>query len=497
MLSGNLPLTTLRMRAFSRSLALAAMAVASACSDSETSSGTGPTSTGASTLSGAITINRTLSKDTVYTLSGYVTVGNNATLTIPAGTKIVGDTLVAGSALYILRGARIVANGTAVAPIVFTSARAPGNRKPGDWGGLIIVGNARNNRSGSVIVEGSGSGPGAGTGGIVYTGGTDDNDNSGLLRYVRVEFAGYAVATNEELNSFSLAAVGRGTTMEYLQSMAGLDDSFEWWGGTVDGKYLVSYESGDDHFDTSEGFSGRVQFLIGLQTLVIQPLPGTGSPSTDPQGFEVDGCNGAGCTAPPGGNAQSSGATTGLFTMNTFANFTLIGTGPGVVPANQGIGAVLRRGTGGTYINGVFGRWPTRALTIRDSTSNNRLSVDSLTISNIYAVENGANTDPGPTDFGTQAAIGARIDSAAAGVKASSVLGAGFPDIGTVPTTANLNWQPAAGSPLATGGLNSFAATPKILARAGSFIVPTAYRGAVDPAAGTKWYAGWTVYYRN
>lgn len=488
------------MRFLSRFLALTAVTVAAACSDSSTTSGTGPTVTGAATLSGTISTNRTLSKDTVYTLSGYVKVASGATLTIPAGTKLIGDTTVAGSALFILRGARIVANGSAAQPIVFTSARSAGNRKPGDWGGLILIGNAQNNRSGSVIVEGSGSGPGAGTGGIVYTGGTDDTDNSGVLRYVRVEFAGYAVATNEELNSFTFAAIGSGTTLEYLQSMAGLDDSFEWFGGTVNAKYLVSYESGDDHFDTSEGYRGEVQFLIGLQTTVIQPLPGTGSPATDPQGFEVDGCNGTGCTAGTVSgvayNAQSSGANNGLFTMNTFANFTLVGTGPGVVPTGTGIGAVLRRGTGGTWVNGVFGRWPTRAITIRDTTSQNRLLVDSLTLSNIYVVENGANTDPGPTDFGTQAAIGAFLDSAAAGVTVASVLGSGFPAAGVTPTVASLNWQPPSGSPIATGGLASFASKPKIAARAGTFIVPTSYRGAVDPA-GTPWYAGWTVYYRN
>ncbi len=485
------------MRALLRSLPIAAVALAAACSDSSTSGGTSPTTTGSAVLSGAITTNRTLSKDTTYTLSGYVTVANGVILTIPAGTKLVGDTLISGSALFILRGARIIANGTSSEPIVFTSARSAGNRRPGDWGGLILVGNARNNRSGTVIVEGSGGGPGTGTVGIVYTGGTDDTDNSGILRYVRVEFAGFAVAPAEELNSFTFAAIGSGTTLEYLQSMAGLDDSFEWFGGTVDAKYLVSYESGDDHFDTSEGYRGRVQFLIGLQTTVIGPTPGTGSPSLDPQGFEVDGCNGTGCTAPVGGNAQSSGATTGLWNMNTFANFTLIGPGAGVLPVSQGIGAVLRRGTGGTYVNGVFGRWPTRALTIRDSTSNNRLLVDSLTISNIFAVENGANTDPGSaTEFGTQAAIGANIDSAAAGVTAASVLGAGFPAAGLVPTVGTLNWQPGAGSPIATGGLASFAGTPRIAARAGSFITPTAYRGAVSPT-GPAWYSGWTVYYRN
>ena len=172
------------------------------------------------------------------------------------------------------------------APIVFTSQRSVGARSPGDWGGLIIVGNARNNRTGNIIVEGSdGSVVGANSAGVVYTGGSNDDDNSGTLRYVRVEFGGYATLTDAELNSFTFAAVGRGTTLEYLQSMAGLDDSFEWFGGTVNGKYLVSYESGDDHFDGSEGYRGMNQFLIALQTTYLTPRPGAGAVSTDPQGF--------------------------------------------------------------------------------------------------------------------------------------------------------------------------------------------------------------------
>lgn len=495
-----------------RSLAVAALAAATACSDSSSSSGTGPTApTGSATLAGTLSTNRTLSKDTVYTLSGFVNVAGGATLTIAAGTKIVGDTNFLGSALFILRGAKIIANGSATQPIVFTSARSAGNRKPGDWGGLIIVGNGLDNRTGTVIIEGSDAAiPGGVAGGIVYNGGTDDNDNSGVLRYVRVEFAGFAVALDQELNSFTLGAVGRGTTAEYLQSMAGLDDSFEWFGGAVNMKYLVSYESGDDHFDTSEGYKGAVQFLIGLQTTVLQPRAGTGSPSVDPQGFEVDGCNGTGCTAPAAGtSAQSSGQNNGNWTMNTFSNFTLVGTGPGVVDATAGgIGAVLRRGTGGTYLNGIFARWPKRAFTIRDSTSNNRLQADSLVLTNIYSIENAATYDSvtvggTQTAFGTQTALAARgstITIAAAGTSlAGTVLSASFPAAGAVPTVATLNWQPLAGAPVNTLGLNTFAGAfgGKIAARAGTFITPTAYVGAVDPAASTRWYEGWTVYYRN
>jgi hypothetical protein len=458
------------------------------------------------TLSGSIAANRTLTPDTNYVLRGFVYVNSGATLTINAGTRIVGDTTALGSALFVLRGARIVANGTEAAPVVFTSQRSAGNRSPGDWGGLIIVGNARNNRSGNIIVEGSdGSVLGGNSSGVVYTGGSNDADNSGTLRYVRVEFAGYATLTDAELNSYTFAALGSGTTLEYLQSVSGLDDSFEWFGGTVDGKYLMSYEAGDDHFDTSEGYRGRNQFLIAYQSAYLTPRAGAGAISTDPQGFEVDGCNGGGCVAPAGGNAQSSGAADGLWNMNMFANFTLIGVGAGVTtPTNGGVGMVLRRGTGGYYVNGVVARWPRQAISLRDSTSNNRFQADSLIVRNLYVADNGLQNsgvtfDPTGTNFGQEAAFTARnsnITVAASTVTAASLFTA-LPAGGTTaPTVAGFDWSPGSGSPIATGGLSSFSADPRIAARAGTFIVPTAYRGAAAPG-GTKWWANWTNYARN
>ncbi|HMS02968.1 MAG TPA: fibronectin type III domain-containing protein, partial [Gemmatimonadaceae bacterium] len=226
---------------------------------------------GAATISANITTSRTLSSDTTYTISGFIQVLNGATLTIEPGVKIVGDFDVPGSSLFITRGARIVANGTAQNPIVFTSERGAGQRQPGDWGGLIIIGNAPINRTGQVIIEGTGTG--SSNPAQVYSGGTNVADNSGSLRYVRVEFAGFATATDAELNSYTFAAVGSGTQMEYLQAMAGLDDHFEWFGGAADAKHLVSYEAGDDHFDMSEGFSGRLQYVIGLQSTVLSPRP--------------------------------------------------------------------------------------------------------------------------------------------------------------------------------------------------------------------------------
>ena len=437
------------------------------------------------TLSGNITANRTLDRDTIWELSGFVKVANGVTLTIESGTKIVGDQGTAGSALFILRGARIEANGTAAAPIVFTSEKAAGQRARGDWGGLIIVGNGQINRSGTVILEGSAADvPNGGQPGINYGGGTvaGDAESSGTLRYTRVEFAGYAVASGNELNSFTFAAVGSGTTLENLQSVMGLDDSFEWFGGTVNGRYLVSYESGDDHFDAAEGYRGKNQFLIALQS--TRGDPG----GNDPQGFEVDGCAGGGCTAPAGGSAESSQP----YNMPVFANFTLVGTGDNTITGTGGgVGMVLRRGTGGTYINGIVARWPRKGISVRDSTTFNREAADSLIVSNVLLAENaGGNFD----SAAVKTLLGATGLEESAATTASLFLT--FPaTIDNNTTGASFDWTPAAASPAATGGLNAF--TGLIAARnTGNFITPTPYRGAAAPG-GPKWWQGWTAYYRN
>src|SRR5262245_51848395 len=315
-------------------------------SDTSSFSGTVNFATGVAqaTLDGTadITASRTLYADTVYVLSGYVKVKNGATLTIQPGTKIVGDTNIVGSSLWILRGSKIIGNGTSAQPIVFTSQRSAGNRAPGDWGGLIIVGNGIINRTGATILtEGGAAGESEN-----YAGGNDNADSSGVLRYVRIEFAGYDVSNGagQELNSLSSYAVGRKTVYEYVQTMSGLDDSFEWWGGAVDGRYLVSYESGDDHFDWTEGYQGRNQFLIAFQSQRLVPRPGTGVFSSDPRGFEGDGCDPAvtGCTV------TATGAST-PYSNPVFSNFTMIGPGQLAGIPNDGNGGVWRRGTGGFF----------------------------------------------------------------------------------------------------------------------------------------------------
>jgi hypothetical protein len=337
------------------------------------------------TLSSDITTNRRLHADSLYVLNNWVHVANGATLTIDAGTRIEGT---ANSALFVLRGAKIRAVGTEARPIVFTSRRAAGQRQPGDWGGLILVGNGIINRGDPVILEGSNTG--GSNYAVNYAGGTNNADDSGELRYVRIEFAGFGPVPDAELNSLTLAAVGSGTRINYVQTMAGLDDSFEWFGGAVDAKYLVSYESGDDHFDAAEGFVGRNQFLIALQSTILTPRAGSGNTSTDPQGFEVDGCSGANCIA--GQNSQP-------YTIPVFANFTMIGTGPGVVPAAGGFGAVLRRGAGGFYVNGIIARWPGAALAIRDASTNDRITAGDLRIRNVLATENGTMFESGSGRF--------------------------------------------------------------------------------------------------
>ena len=432
-------------------------------------------------VEGSIAANESWSADTTYVLKGFVKVVAPAKLTIAAGTTVVGDTNVAGSALFILQGAQIDARGTAARPIVFTSQRPAGSRQPGDWGGLVIVGRGQINRAGRVVLEGTTA---TASDEVIYSGGADDADNSGVLQYVRVEFAGYPVLQNAELNSFTFAAVGSGTTVDHLQALAGLDDSFEWFGGAVNAKYLVSYEAGDDHFDAAEGYSGKNQFLIAYQDTLLRARAGLpGGPSSDPQGFEVDGCEGTGCEL---------GRASEPYTMPVFANFTLVGTGSSVISGqNGGVGMVLRRGAGGTYINGIIARFPGRAISVRDAFTDELRAKDSLTLRNLLLSGNASNFEPVGTNFGQSTRF------AAASIDSTTIApGALFVSLPAAnPTSAAvLDWTPAAGSPAATGGLTTF---PSIIAaRTGTFIVPTAYRGAADPT-GPKWWDGWTAYHRR
>ncbi len=444
-----------------------------------------------------ITSSTTWFADTTYTLKGFIHVANGATLTIEPGTIIKGDFATLGASLFVLRGARINAVGRADAPIVFTSSRAVGQRQPGDWGGLIIVGNAPISRTGvDIELEGTATSTGTAPGTnyrVIYSGGTIPTDNSGELRYVRVEFAGFAPSTNNELNSMTFAAVGSGTRVSFVQTLAGLDDSFEWFGGGFDATNLVSYESGDDHFDMAEGFSGRLQYLIAFQSDVLTPRTGAGSVSTDPQGIENDGCpsNSAGCT---------QGHNTQPYTSPLIANFTLVGTGDvATSAASGGYGMVLRRGTAGHYVNGIVARWPRAAVSVRDVETYQRagsvatpdLATADLAVRNLLFVQTGADFQTGqqpPFDLTGNAL---RSNSA---TQASALFTTLPATTSSATTAASFDWTPSAASLAASGGLTTFAG--KLAAKAGTVVAGTAYVGAADPA-GAKWWTGWTAYAKN
>ncbi len=427
------------------------------------------------TITTDITADRTFHADTVYVLGNFIHVADGATLTVEAGTRIEGQPQ---SALFILRGAKLNAVGTADAPIVLTSASPVGQRQPGDWGGLLFIGNGIINRAAPVLVEGTGTNSSNYT--IDYGGGTDNTDSSGHLEYVRVEFAGYGPAPDAELNAFTFAAVGAGTEMHYLQAVAGLDDSYEFWGGAADLDHIVSYESGDDHFDMAEGYQGHIQYAIALQSTIIPPRAGAGNTSNDPEGIENDGCHGSNCL---------NGEASQPFTIPVIANFTLVGTGPGVVPAGGGFGMMLRRGTGGFYINGVVARWPNAAIAIRDSSTNERIQAGLFGISNLVLTDNATTFESGDARFTVDETTN-HIDTAS-GDAAS--LFAAMPTATSSTTAGDFDWTPASGSLAESGGLETF--TGELANHAGP-VTGTAFRGAVDPA-GPKWWQGWTYYARN
>lgn len=187
-----------------------------------------------------------------YTLSGGIHVKNGATLKIPAGVTIIAKHDDVVDYILIEQGAKIDAQGTASNPIVMTSEK----KEPGAWGGIHICGYAHTNAEG-----GTGSSE---IGGAPY-GGNNDADNSGTLRYVRVEYTGFAFDEEHEANGITFYGVGNGTTVEYCQAYMGSDDGFEWFGGSVNVKYLVSTDCSDDSFDWTEGWNGKGTDLVAYQ----------------------------------------------------------------------------------------------------------------------------------------------------------------------------------------------------------------------------------------
>ncbi len=232
----------------------------------------------------------------VYTMKGFVYITKGSELTIEPGTVIKGDTKTMAT-LIVEPGGKIYAQGSKSEPIVFTSSKEPGQRKPGDWGGVIICGYAQNNL-GKQLIEG---GPRTEHGNI--EGFVKNDDNSGIFSYVRLEYPGYPFDTDKEINGLTMGSVGSGTKIDHVQVSYCNDDSFEWFGGNVNCKNLVAYHGWDDDFDTDNGFSGKLQFLLGVRNPKI-------ADTSISNGFESD-------------NSSTSQGTP--YTSPVFSNVTLVG----------------------------------------------------------------------------------------------------------------------------------------------------------------------------
>lgn len=337
------------------------------------------------TVSADITANTTWSAGTIVLLQNKVYVKNNAVLTIEPGVIIRGDKATQGS-LLIARGAKIIAQGTAVNPIVFTSSEAVGNRAEGDWGGVVILGAARNNQPGGV----------ANIEGIVVSsdsefGGVNDADSSGVFSYVRIEFPGIAFQPNKEINGLTFGGVGSKTKVDHVQVSFSGDDSFEWFGGTVDAKYLIAFRGLDDDFDTDFGYSGRVQFGLIVRDADLSDAAG------DSNGFESDN--------------DATGTANFPRTQAVFSNITCIGplrNGTVTLPVGEKFerAVFIRRNSSISVFNSIFASWE-KGLYIKDApTVDNFTTNDSAVFANNFIASDIASTtiadaNISPSDYAT------------------------------------------------------------------------------------------------
>lgn len=334
-------------------------------------------------LKGRINADTILRKQNTYVMQGLVYIVGNHTLTIEPGTVIKGSFTGADvAALIITRGSKIIAMGTPTEPIVFTSASP--NPQSGDWGGIVLCGKAPINTTyngtvGLYQVEGgidNANGDGlAGSGDAAVPAAIPD-DNSGTMQYVRIEWAGYAYQPDKEINSLTLAAVGSGTTIDHIEVTYAKDDAYEWFGGTVNCKYLIAYKTLDDDFDTDNGYSGKVQF--GL--IIRDSLLADGSRS---EAFESDN--------------NSAGSTAGPKTSAIFSNITAIG--PRATLTNLGNslfrgGTHIRRNTAISIFNSIIMGWPVGVEVDATTGTSTALNIEdsSLRLRNITLAGNTVNT---------------------------------------------------------------------------------------------------------
>jgi hypothetical protein len=404
------------------------------------------------TLSGVLGTGHNV-KDTIlltsavtdWRLSGLVYVDSADVLIIQPGTTIKGlpgDTAakIPGGGVVVTRGAKILADGTAASPIIFTSAAAvPAS---GDWSGIVLLGNAKSNTATRVQVEGIPSNPPADAtfGGPVG----NDADNSGILRYVRIEYAGFVLSLNNEINALTLAGVGSGTVIDFVEAFKSNDDSFEWFGGTVNASHLLSIDALDDMFDTDNGYTGTITYALGLADT-------TRADQSASNGFESDN-NATGSSVTPVTNPTYNYVTIVGLNNQTRASVT------NSLPAGNGSygrAAHLRRSAKFTINNSIFIGYNygiSQDLTSPSTTSGTINNAYVHAFINAYQTEVGTTRTVISTPSGSFGSTGSTFNPAAIGLV----------------------------SPFNRGSIGNFIATEADDA------------GAFSTTAGTTWANGWT-----
>lgn len=398
-----------------------------------------------------ITGNVTWSANKIYLIKKYIYVDSLATLTIEPGTLIKGDkddVANTKGALIVKRGGRLIADGTVDKPIVFTSNKSKGLRNIGDWGGVWICGMAPTNAGNNV--------PGEADLGVYY-GGNNPNDNSGILRYVRIEFGGIALQPNKEINGLTLAGVGSGTIIENVQVSYSGDDAFEFFGGNVNAKKIISYKNVDDDLDMDNGYQGKIQYVLAIRDANIADVSGS-------NGFEVDN--------------DASGSTASPFTKAIVSNVTLIGphmNDNSTYSADFKRATHLRRSSKINIYNSVLAGFPTGILIDGDSTARYYNENEAHIRNSVVASWKG-------TDSLKQTTTNYAFDIHS-WFKTASFNNEFIKNMNDLQLDAAQNYMPKAGSPVLSGGSLVGYLTGD------NFFENTNFRGAFGT---TNWVSGWT-----
>ncbi len=391
-----------------------------------------------------ITTDTTWTRGNTYVLGAPIYV-SGATLTIEPGTTIQGDG--GPNALIVTTTGRLVADGTADAPIVFTSANPEGLRSPGDWGGIVLLGNASLNLpAGTNNIEGLDPGESRG-----QYGGDDDTHDCGTLRFVRIEWAGFLFGDDNELNGLTLGGCGSDTVLEHIQVHGGLDDGIEFFGGTANLKWAVVTQVGDDSLDWDQGYRGKVQFFVAQQ-------------STGNRGIEADNLGDDETLTPRSAPLVS--------------NITLIGADQ----AEQQ-GMRLRAGTAGHIRNALVTHFGMEdCVRVDGSVSIEQANAGDLSL--VTSIVDGcADRDGVPSYFRFTPDEGDEVTTFTGDWTTPNSVGVDA----MLPDPTNLDapgWVPPAGSMAATLG------GP---AHEDAFFDTATYVGAFEPG-GTDWTAGWTAF---